>query len=178
MDEDLLLIRLPDKIQKPKWIKPIKAHGKASARSLTGPEAAEKDVDQAEIRARKWTQEDTTEVVPNSPGCPSTPPGRKRTRTLVEKTPGKPSTPTRSAPALPQSPETSSPPPLPPSTAPARLYTGKGGRERKRTSKGQQRRLKAGYQNPNPGSQVHDGEHQGCLSRDSWRRRRRGPYDP
>jgi hypothetical protein len=40
------------------------------------------------------------------------------------------------APALPQSPETSSPPPLSPSTAPARLYTGKGGRERKRTSKG------------------------------------------
>jgi hypothetical protein len=45
MDEDLLPIRLPDKIQKPKWAKPIKAHGKASARSLTGPEAAEKEAD-------------------------------------------------------------------------------------------------------------------------------------
>jgi hypothetical protein len=134
MDENLLSIRLPDKIQKPKWAKPIKAYGKASARSLTGPEAAEKEVDQAEIEAR--TQEDTTEVVPNSPGCPFTPSGRKRTHTLVERTPGKPPTPARSAPALPQSPETSSPPSLPPSTAPARLYTGKGGRERKRTSKG------------------------------------------
>jgi len=47
-----------------------------------------------------------------------------------------PPTPGRAAPALSQSPEASSPPPLPPSTAPARLYTGKGGRERKRTSKG------------------------------------------
>jgi hypothetical protein len=48
-----------DKIQKPKWAKPIKAHGKASARSSTGPEAAEKEADQAEIRARKQTQGDT-----------------------------------------------------------------------------------------------------------------------
>jgi hypothetical protein len=136
IDEDLLPTRLPDKIQKPKWAKPIKAHGKASARSLTGPEAAEKEADKAEIEARKQAQEGITEVVPNSPGCPSTPPGRKRTRTLVERTPGKPPTPARAAPALPQSPEASSPPHLPPSTAPARLYTGKGGRERKRTSKG------------------------------------------
>jgi hypothetical protein len=136
MDENLLPIRLPDKIQKPKWAKPIKAYGKASAQSLTGPEAAEKEADQAEIKARKQTQEDTTEVVPNSSGYPSTLPGRKRTRTLVKRTHGKPPTPARSAPALPQSPETSSPPPLPPSTAPARPYTGKRGRERKRISKG------------------------------------------
>jgi len=135
-DEDLLPIRLPDKVRKPKWAKPIKAHGKASARSLTGPEAAEKEADKAEMEAQKQAQEDTTEVVPNSPGCPSTPPGRKRTHTLVERTPGKPPTPVRAAPALPQSPETSSSSHLPPSTAPARLYTGKGGRERKRTSKG------------------------------------------
>jgi hypothetical protein len=93
-------------------------------RSLT---AAEKEADKAEIEARKQAQEGITEVVPNSPGCPSTPLGRKRTRTLVERTPGKPPTPARAAPALPQSPEASSPPHLPPSTAPARLYTGKGG---------------------------------------------------
>ena len=42
-DEDLLPTCLPDKIQKPKWAKPIKAYGKASARSLTGAEAAEKE---------------------------------------------------------------------------------------------------------------------------------------
>jgi hypothetical protein len=53
MDEDLLPIRLPDKIQKPKWTKLIKAHGKASARSLTGPEAAEKDADQIGKGGRK-----------------------------------------------------------------------------------------------------------------------------
>ena len=72
--------------------------------------------------------------MPNSPG-PSTPLGRKRTHTLVERTPGKPPTPARAAPALPQSPEAFSPPQLPPSTSPPRLYTGKGGKERKRTSK-------------------------------------------
>jgi hypothetical protein len=63
-------IRLPDKVQKPKWARPIKAHGKASAWSLTDPEAAEKEAYQAEIEARKQTQEDTTEVVPNSPVVP------------------------------------------------------------------------------------------------------------
>ena len=50
-DEDLLPKRLPDKIQKPKWAKPIKAHGKASARSLTGSKAAEKEADKAKIEA-------------------------------------------------------------------------------------------------------------------------------
>jgi hypothetical protein len=45
INEDLLPIRLPDKIQKPKWAKPIKAYIKASARSLTGLEAAEKEAD-------------------------------------------------------------------------------------------------------------------------------------
>jgi len=73
MDENLLPIRLPDKIQKPKWAKPIKAYGKASARSLTGPEAAEKQADQAEIKARKQTQADTIEVMPNSRGSLYTP---------------------------------------------------------------------------------------------------------
>ena len=52
-DKDLLPKRLPDKIQKPKWAKPIKAHGKASARSLTGPEAAEKEANKAETEAQK-----------------------------------------------------------------------------------------------------------------------------
>jgi hypothetical protein len=64
-----LPIRLPEKIQKPKWAKSIKTHGKASARSLTGPEAAEREADQAETKARKQRQEDTTEVVPLLPGA-------------------------------------------------------------------------------------------------------------
>src|SRR5438874_8733302 len=124
MDEGLLPIQLPDKIKKPKWAKPIKTHGKASTRSLTGAEAAEKEADKAETEAQKQTQENTIEVMPNSPS-PSTPPGRKRTHTLVKRTPGKPPTPARAAPALPQSPEAFSPPQLPPSTSPPRLYTGK-----------------------------------------------------
>jgi hypothetical protein len=97
---------------------------------------AAKEADQAEIKVQKQTQEDTAEVVLNSPEYPSTPLGLKRTHTLVKRISGKPPTPARSASALPQSLETSSPPPLPPSTALARLYTGKGGRESKRTSKG------------------------------------------
>jgi hypothetical protein len=60
----------------------------------------------------------------------ATPPQRKRTNTLVKRTPGKPPIPVRAVPTLPQSPEQSSPPPIPLSTAPARLYKGKGGRER------------------------------------------------
>jgi hypothetical protein len=47
-DEDLLPTRLPDKVQKPKWAKPVKTHGKASARSLIGSEATEREADRAE----------------------------------------------------------------------------------------------------------------------------------
>ena len=50
--DDLLPTRLPDKVQKPKWAKPRKTHGKASARSYTGAEAAELAADQAEQRSR------------------------------------------------------------------------------------------------------------------------------
>src|SRR5205085_4156666 len=136
-DEDLLPTHLPNKVKKPKWAKPIKIHGKASARSLLGSEAAEREANRAEKQVRKQQhKEDTIKVVPKSLGHPSTPPGRKRTHTLVERTPGKPPTPARAAPALPQSPEQSSPPPAPPSTAPAELYKGRGGKERKRTAKG------------------------------------------
>ena len=78
-------------------------------------------------------KKDTIKVVP------ITPLGRKRTHTLVERTPRKPLTPARAAPALPQSPEASSeaslPLQLPPSTAPAKLYIGKGGKKRKKTTK-------------------------------------------
>ena len=43
---------LPDKAQKPKWAKPRKAHGKASAGSYTGVEAAELAANQVEQRSR------------------------------------------------------------------------------------------------------------------------------
>jgi hypothetical protein len=67
---------------------------------------------------------------------PVTPLQRKRTYTLVERTPSKPPTPARAALILLQSLGQSSSPPIPLSTAPARLYKGKGGRERIRTTKG------------------------------------------
>jgi hypothetical protein len=65
---------------------------------------------------------------------------RKKIYTLVKRTPGKPPTPARAVLILPQSLEQSLgqflSPPMPPSIAPARLYKGKGGRERIRTTKG------------------------------------------
>src|SRR5256714_3720979 len=50
--DDLLPTRLPDKVKKPKWAKPRKAHGNASARSHTGAEAAEIAADKAEQSSR------------------------------------------------------------------------------------------------------------------------------
>ena len=47
-NDDLLPTRLPDKANKPKWAKPRKSYGKASARSHTGTEAAEIIADKAE----------------------------------------------------------------------------------------------------------------------------------
>jgi hypothetical protein len=47
-DDNLLLTRLLDKVKKPKWAKLRKSHGQASARSYTGPEAAEIAVNRAE----------------------------------------------------------------------------------------------------------------------------------
>lgn len=51
--DDLLLTRLSDtKVQKSKWAKPGKTHGKASGRLYTGVEATELATDQAEQRSR------------------------------------------------------------------------------------------------------------------------------
>ena len=47
--------------------KPIKARGKASAWSLTGSEAAEKEADKAEMEDRQQEQQDTIEVVLYTP---------------------------------------------------------------------------------------------------------------
>ena len=129
MNKYLLPIRLPNKIRKLKQIKPIKAYSKVSIQLLTGPEAAKKETDKAEIEVQKQVEENTIEVVSTIS------PGRKRTYTLIKRTPGKPPIPDRAALVLPQSPEASLSFQLPPSTAPAKLYIGKGGKEHKKTSK-------------------------------------------
>jgi hypothetical protein len=70
--------RLPDKLKKPKWAKPRKPHGKASAKSYTGAEAAELAADQAEQSstaagkqvARPDTPENSTDeglIIPGTP---------------------------------------------------------------------------------------------------------------
>jgi hypothetical protein len=51
--DDLLLTRLPDKIQKVKWLKPKKSHDKASKRLMTGAEAAEQAADKAERASKR-----------------------------------------------------------------------------------------------------------------------------
>ena len=77
-EDDLLLTRLPDKVKKPKWAKPRKPHGKASARSYTGVEAAELAVDKAEHNSnaagKQLARQDTPEngsdediIVPATP---------------------------------------------------------------------------------------------------------------
>jgi hypothetical protein len=50
--DDLLPTRLPDKVKKPKWAKPRKPHGKASAKAFTGAKAAELAADKAERSSR------------------------------------------------------------------------------------------------------------------------------
>jgi hypothetical protein len=50
--DDLLPTRLLDKVKKPKWAKPRKPHGKASARAFTGAEAAEIAADKTEKSSR------------------------------------------------------------------------------------------------------------------------------
>jgi hypothetical protein len=51
--DDLLSTRLPDKMQKVKWLKPIKAHDRAFRRSMTGAEAAKQAADKAERAAAR-----------------------------------------------------------------------------------------------------------------------------
>ena len=76
--DNLLPTHLPDKVKKPKWAKPRKTHGNASARSYTGAEAAELAVNQEEKSskaagkwvARPYTPESSSDediVVPKTP---------------------------------------------------------------------------------------------------------------
>jgi hypothetical protein len=69
---------LPDKAQKPKWAKPRKTHGKASARSLTGVEVAKMVVDKAEksskVAGRQVARSDIPEESSRNAIMPDTPP--------------------------------------------------------------------------------------------------------
>jgi hypothetical protein len=74
--DDLLPTRLPNKIKKPKWAKPRKAHSKASGRSYTGTEAAEIAADKAE-KSSKIPDRRGEDNPENSDGeiiVPATPP--------------------------------------------------------------------------------------------------------
>ena len=77
-EDDLLPTRLPDKVKKPKWAKPRKTYGKASARAYTGAEAAEIAANRAKqssnAAGKRPTRETTSEnssdedvVVPGTP---------------------------------------------------------------------------------------------------------------
>jgi hypothetical protein len=69
--DDLLPTRLPDKIQKARWLKPKKTHGQASRRSMTGAEAAEQAANRAEkAAARPLTPEQDEINEDDGPGTP------------------------------------------------------------------------------------------------------------
>jgi hypothetical protein len=72
--DDLLPTRLPDKVKKPKWAKPRKPHGKASARAFTGAEAAEIAADKAEKSSRVPRIEPGSENSDSEVMVPATPP--------------------------------------------------------------------------------------------------------
>ena len=68
-EDDLLPTRLPDKVKKPKWATPRKPHGKASARSFTGAEAAEIAADKAEQSSKVSHMQPGREDTPESSGA-------------------------------------------------------------------------------------------------------------
>jgi BRCT domain type II-containing protein len=70
----LLPIRLPDKVQKVKWLKPIKTYDRAFRRLITGTEAAEKAANKVERAAARpvtprqdKSDEDGSILVPSTP---------------------------------------------------------------------------------------------------------------
>ena len=62
--DDLLPIHLPDKVKKPKRVKPRKSHGNATARSLTRAEAAEREANKTEQSSRVAGKRPAREVTP------------------------------------------------------------------------------------------------------------------
>jgi MULE transposase domain len=142
--DDLLPTRLPDKVKKSKWAKPRKPHGKASARSYTGAEAAELELaaDQAERSsktagkqvARPDTPENSTEegfIIPGTPPRAGESQGGT-TITLVIRTPERLRGPPDLVPRVISSPEATPEAEVQPpaSTAPGRIEIGEGKRRR------------------------------------------------
>jgi hypothetical protein len=142
-NDDLLLTRLPDKVKKPKWAKPRKSHGQASARSYTGAEAAEIAVNRAEQSSKVTgteanqlnipeTASDEDIIVPGTPSIGGESQGGT-TITLAIRTPERLRGPSDLIPTLTSEPEDSPKPQAQPpaSTAPARIEEG-GARKRRR----------------------------------------------
>jgi hypothetical protein len=85
-EDDLLPTRLPDKVKKPKWAKPRKTHGKASARAYTWAEAAEIAANRAEQSSRAAGKRPARETTPENssdedvvlPGTPARPTGESQ----------------------------------------------------------------------------------------------------
>jgi len=71
-------MRLPDKVKKPRWAKPRKPRGKASARSFTGASAAEIAADKAELSSK---------VSHKQPGRGDTPESSSADEIIIPRTP-------------------------------------------------------------------------------------------
>ena len=140
--DDLLPTRLPDKVQKAKWLKPIKAHDRASRRSMTGAEAAEQAADKAErAAARPVTPEQDESDRDDGILIPGTPPGAGEilgesqggtSITLAIRTPERLRGPPDLVPQVASEPDSSPEPQLqlPASTAPGRIEDGPRKRRR------------------------------------------------
>jgi hypothetical protein len=140
--------RLPEKIQKQRWLKPKKTHDKASKRSMTGAEAAEQAADRAEKAAARPTvhNEDESDgeegiLVPGTPpgpqGAASLAAGESQGGTIITlslRTPERLRGPPGLIPTITLSPEASpeAQVQLPASTAPARMD--EGARKRRRVA--------------------------------------------
>jgi hypothetical protein len=135
--DGLLPTRLPEKIQKQRWLKPKKTHDKASKRSMTGAEAAEQAADKAERAVTRpiIPNEDNSDgdngiLVPGiPPGAPGLIAGESQggtTITLSLRTPERLRGPPELVPTLAPEPEASPEPQvqLPASTVPARMEEG------------------------------------------------------
>ena len=140
--DDLLPTRLPDKVQKAKWLKPIKAHDRASRRSATGAEAAEQRANKAERAAampvtprQDESDEDDGILVPGTPLNVGELAGESQggtSITLAIRTPERLRGPPNLIPQVISEPESSPEPQvqLPASTAPGRIEDGPRKRRR------------------------------------------------
>jgi hypothetical protein len=146
-EDDLLPTRLPDKVKKPKWAKPRKTYGKASARAYTGAEAAEIVANRAKQSSnaagkrptRETTSENSSDEDVVVPGTPRRPAGESQggtTITLSLRTPERlrtrPDLVPKAAPTRVSSPEHDLVWQLPASTAPPGLGQAEVGLKRKR----------------------------------------------